>query len=193
LELEPVTGARPLPEAPRATWISKSDYARHRGCAPSYITKLINQGILTSPALSIEGKINPALADAMIAARRDPSRELGAATQRPVSSLPDDDDADDRAPQGSFALVKTDTEILKQRKLRLELDEIEGRLVDKAAVDRRAFDEGRRLRDRILAVPQQVAGKLLGLTDEREVAQAIKAALTAALNEAAAATEADDA
>jgi hypothetical protein len=45
---------------------TKLQYAKHRGCGPSYITKLIKNGTLAEPALMADGRVNFILADQMI-------------------------------------------------------------------------------------------------------------------------------
>ena len=49
------------------TIVNKQTYAAHRKCSPAYVSKLIAQGKLSSPALRADGKIVVELADAMIA------------------------------------------------------------------------------------------------------------------------------
>lgn len=55
---------------------TKLQYAKHRGCGPSYITKLIKNGALAEPALMADGRVNFILADQMIGAPSSAEEKL---------------------------------------------------------------------------------------------------------------------
>lgn len=54
---------------------------------------------------------------------------------------------------------------VQARRERLELDEYEGRLVDAKEVEAQAFKEARGYRDKLLGLPDRLAGELIGITD----------------------------
>ena len=64
--------------------VSKSVYAQMRGRGPSAVSNWIKDGKLEPPAVTDDGLINVPLADAMLAARLDPSQQL--AQDRPIGA-----------------------------------------------------------------------------------------------------------
>ncbi len=73
--------------------VMKSEYAQMRGRKPSAVSNWIADGKLEAPAITEDGQINVALADAMLAERLDPTQQL--AQSRPLAGdLVDEDDAD---------------------------------------------------------------------------------------------------
>ena len=71
--------------------ISQSEYARQRGVSRQYVNRLVRQGVI---ALE-NGKIDPARADAALAARRDPARPerrkaINTDVQRAAETRPQD-------------------------------------------------------------------------------------------------------
>ncbi len=59
--------------------ISQSEYARRRGVSRQYVSRLVKEGVIRLK----NGKVDPAQADAALAARRDPARPLRRKTAGP--------------------------------------------------------------------------------------------------------------
>lgn len=68
--------------------------------------------------------------------------------------------------------------------LGLHLRKEEGELVEKAEVDRQAFDCARIVRDRLMALPQEMAGTLVSMTDEKDIQLFLRNKIRDALMEA---------
>lgn len=73
----------------------------------------------------------------------------------------------------------------RARKLRLENDAREGRLIPLARATREAFDASRTIRDAMLNIPDRLAGELAADTDPAVVWRKLDAAIRAALTSAA--------
>lgn len=189
------------PAASAPTWpavMTKSAYGEYRravtgrGSAPM-VTKYIATGKIAAPALRPDGKIDRVLADAQLARTLNmagtPDDEPPAA---PPPAPDNEGDEVDAAPpvSGTLAAEQTALTKVRRRKVELEIAQTEGRLVDKAEATREIFDIGRRVRDRIMAVPGRIAAHLVGKT-EREIAAQLREAISEALNEAADDLESD--
>lgn len=59
----------------------KADYAKHRGCSPAYVSKLIRQGKLAEPALMADGRVNFVLADQMVGRGSEDESQPGLPSQ----------------------------------------------------------------------------------------------------------------
>lgn len=85
---------------------------------------------------------------------------------------------------------------LQAKLLQMELDERQGKLVSRAAVNRRLFIASRMLRDVLLALPSRLAGELAAMSDAGEVRVRIDQEMRTALGNFAAQvgglTDADD-
>ncbi|MCW3477354.1 hypothetical protein [Limobrevibacterium gyesilva] len=161
--------------------VKKGSYAEHRGCSAAYISKLIRLGKLAPPAVTPDGLIDVALADAMLG----PASPQLSAGRDPAPRPDPDGDADAEA----YASSRARREATNAKRAELELAELEGRLVDRAAVQREVEEMVRSLRDRVLNVPRDIAASVATMTDERAIEARITLALKAALTEAADETE----
>ena len=73
----------------------------------------------------------------------------------------------------NFARVKAVHESLKAKKVKLELEQMEGSLVDAKAVKESAFKQARLVRDTLLAVPLRLAPVVANESDEHRVHELI--------------------
>ncbi|MCX8003383.1 MAG: hypothetical protein N2688_00245, partial [Burkholderiaceae bacterium] len=122
-----------------AAGMSQAEYARHRGVTRQAISAAIKDGRLRAPALLHNGRIDPVLADAMLAEPRTPPHRAG----------------------GTMASARAKREEANARLAELALAEKEGRLlprerVEAAATELAALIRGR-LADRRQAVIEAVA------------------------------------
>lgn len=74
---------------------------------------------------------------------------------------------------GALAKSRADAEAMRARKLRLEIETKEGKLLDKATVMAAFADLVTRTRDHLLLLPAQIASRVSGITDERKIAAII--------------------
>lgn len=95
----------------------------------------------------------------------------------PVAGGPDKD-------RLSYNTARTAAVALQAQRAQLELMRELGQLVPASEVERAAQDHARSLRDRLLGLPQQIAGELSGQTDERKIIAILTAALKACLTDA---------
>jgi hypothetical protein len=186
MQVQPQAAAAPPAGLPRI--ISKSEYARHRGWSPPYVSKLIRTEKLTPPALLPDGRIDRLTADAQLAARRErvTSDDDELPPPAPAATLEVDEDGDE-----TLIALKREVERERRRKLRRENDEAEARLVDAEAVRRRTETAARMTRDAIRRLPAKVAGRLAAETDETAIRALLLAAIDELLNDAADAHQAE--
>lgn len=169
--------------------MTQAEYARRRGVSRQYVSKLVKSGTIR---LEPDGLLDPAKADAAIRRVADPSRSLGQPQTNRLEERYDDYQATPTAravsPSGdrpTFHEIKSVTEALRAKKLRREEAEAEGRLVPKTEVQRDGFEAARQTRNRVLALPMALAGRLVTMTNEREIAALLRDELTRALQLAA--------
>ena len=106
----------------------------------------------------------------------------------------DEDDADEDKAAGSddtvdreklsYNTARTASVAVQAKRSQAEYLREIGQLVATADVERAAQDHARSLRDRLLALPNQVAGLLASESDERKCAALLRAALKECLNAA---------
>lgn len=153
--------------------LTKSAYAQHRGCAASYVSKLIKTGKLTAPALREDGRIVVELADRMIA---------GHAVEAPAKP---------EAPDDTGPKIETRAEA-EARKAREDADarsmqnaQRRGELCDTASVRDAGEAIGQALQQALLARRRDLAMTLSAETDFNRVLAAIEDADRALLMEIA--------
>ena len=136
--------------------VSKSQYARLRGCTPAAITHAIKQGRITLT----NGKIDPARADSEWARN---SRARG-------DSKPAGVDVPPAAPRDpNYAEARARREDAEASLAEMEVKRTEGNLVERQTVESAVFDAFRALRDRVMAAPRRCAPTVAPLSDLREI------------------------
>lgn len=171
--------------------MTKAEFARYRRAtfgtgSKSLISKYLATGKIAPPALRPDGRIDRILGDAQLA------RTVGAAKKRDAAPppIPQIAASDDSAPgfrppaDGTLAAEQIALTRARRRRIELETEKEEGKLVYVADAARETFDAARRVRDRLLAVPVRLAPQLIG-KDEREISKLVRDALYTAMNEAA--------
>lgn len=169
-------------------------YAKHRGVSPEAVSKAVKLGRITT-VLDDKGqrKINPEVADREWADNTDHGRrnrqgegslKAGHSTSAPPSS------SEGESPQvpaagspASLAQSRAIKEAYEARIKKLDYEEKLGKLVDADKVRLAAFKTGRVVRDNILNVPNDLAGKLAAETDPKKIHFILTKALTEALEE----------
>jgi hypothetical protein len=169
--------------------VSQSEYARRKDVSRQYINRLVAQGKIPTDE---QKRIDPELADAVLAQLADPARRLdsgGAEPEyEPVTAEAYEDEAAGGAPAAgghtSFAKFRSAREAYQAKLAQLDYEERAGKLVKKDEVEREAFDVSRQLRDRFLSLPQELAGTLVGMADEKEIAKFLRAKIRDTLMDA---------
>ena len=142
--------------------MSYSEYARHRGCSPASITKAVSKGKITP----INGKIDPEKAD----------QEWISNSTRLQNREKNFQLAEEVAPDTtamSLSRIKAMHEGLRAKKTKLEIDQLEGTLIDAKAVKDASFKQARLVRDTLLSIPNRLAPVIANETDEHRVFELI--------------------
>ena len=155
--------------------LTVAQYARHAGIHRSTVSRQVRAGVIPNHAPA--GKrplIDAAEADAARAAGLDHGkrRVRAKAGAKAASARPADGDLPLAAP--TFSDARTQREQAQAGLAELNLETRAGRLVNRAAVEAAAFEAGKILRERILAVPVRLAGEIVTIVrdgaGDREVA-----------------------
>ena len=150
--------------------MSFSEYARHRGCSPANITKAISKGKITP----INGKIDPQKAD----------KEWDENSPRLQNRKKNFELAEELAPDTtamSLTRIKAMHEGLRAKKTKLEVDQLEGTLIDARAVKDASFKQARLVRDTLLSIPNRLTPVIANETDEHRVHELIHAEIVSSL------------
>lgn len=160
--------------------LTQKDYAARRGVSKQYIGELVRKGVLPLK----DGLIDPAMADAILEARREPARpqrraqkeqtEITAPTQRTVTT----------AELPTLLLktrIKSETEKAKLLEIKAKVEA--GKFVDVDEIKSAAFRRGRVVRDNLLSIPDRLDAILAAETDRRKVHQILSDEITRVLDE----------
>ncbi len=169
-----------------AELISQAEYARRKGVSRQYIHRLITQGKIP---IDEEKRIDPDIADAVLAEMADPARRLNDEPEDEDATIPEETYTEGGgAPTGnghtSFAKFRSAREGYQAKLAQLDYEERAGKLVKKDDVEREAFDAARLMRDRFLSLPQELAGTLVNMTDEKEIIKYLRGKIRDALMDA---------
>ncbi|MCB9990692.1 MAG: hypothetical protein H6867_04860 [Rhodospirillales bacterium] len=168
--------------------VSQAEYARRKKVSRQYVNKLVQQGKIP---LDEKKRIDPDIADAVLAQLADPARRLNdEAPEDEYDPVPAENDEEEAAgnaanDHASFARIRTAREGYQAKLAQLDYEERAGKLVKKDDVAKEAYDVSRRLRDRFLALPQELTGTLIGMTDEKEMIRFLRSKIRDVLMEAA--------
>lgn len=160
--------------------LTKSAYARHRGCDEKAVRKAIAEGRIST----IDGKIDPEVADIQWAkntrARADSRRTAGSGAMGAGSTLLDGETAasgPDSAPGAPASPGYSDYRAMREKAdaemaVRANLKDA-GLLVERAHVQRGTFDVVRAFRDAVMVIGQRAAPRCIGLAESREIEHVI--------------------
>lgn len=165
--------------------MSQKAYAARCGVSKQYIGKLVRKGVLPLT----DGKIDPAVADAILAARREPARqqyrqpdaEQSAGQQIPATAPPRSLTAAELPTLLLKTRIKSETEKAKLLEIKAKVES--GRSVDVDVVKAAAFRRGRIIRDGMLAIPDRIDAIVAIETDRRKVNQIMTDEITRVLEE----------
>lgn len=170
-----------------AELITQAEYARRREVSRQYIHRLVTQGKIPTDENKL---IDPDIADAVLEKLADPARRLNDTPENEADFSPAENyDADPSGePTGnghtSFAKFRSAREAYQAKLAQLDYEERSAKLVRKEDVEREAFTASRLIRDRFLSLPQEIAGTLVLMKDEKEIIQYLRGKIRDALMEA---------
>ncbi|MEZ0263037.1 MAG: hypothetical protein ACAH80_18675 [Alphaproteobacteria bacterium] len=151
------------------TGVTQAEFAKDIGKSRQYVNKLVSAGKL--PTLD-DGKLDPVVCKAVLSNMADPARRLARRNMGPQIDNLLDDPLDDAPPVANKASYNDAALFHKQTQgqlLHMQLRKEAGELVEKSEMDREALDCARIVRDRFNSLPQEVAGELVKMTDERQI------------------------
>ena len=149
-------------------WDWPADYAKYRHISRQAVYKAIAEGRIQL----VEGRINRLVAD----------REW-AANSTPGAPGSPDPGAGEAAGGTSYNQARTAHQLYRAQLARLDYEERAGRLVDAEKVKQAAFEQGRRTKEKILAVPARVAPALAAAKTRAECARIVADELHRVLEE----------
>lgn len=169
-----------------AELVSQSEYARRRDVSRQYVNKLVQQGRIPTDE---KKRIDPDTADAVLQMDADPARRLNDPEQEnvpdPANSFEEEAAGGASGGHTSFARFRSAREAYQAKLAQLDYEERAGQLLRKSEVERETFDVARQVRDRFLALPQELAGALVKLADENEIKKYLRAKIRDTLMEVA--------
>ena len=159
--------------------VSQAGYARHRGCSRRAVQKAIRDGRIK---VGRDGLIDVEAADKSWAARTDAAMPKGTRSRRAPAkkgngraSGADEqgNGSDDGGIGDAFMRSRVVRETFNARLAELDYRRKAGELVEAKAVEKAAFEQNRRARDLVLAIPDRCGPMVLGLTNLADVVRVI--------------------
>jgi hypothetical protein len=151
---------------PASGLLNQTEYARHRGISQSAVSQAISLGRIPT----INGKIDPQIADRALAHNTDLSKPRncvnGSSAGGALATLP---------PGVNWADARAARENMLALLAELDYRERSGDLVARDDVEKIGFATARRARDLLLSIPDRLAAVLAGLTDAQDCHRLIRA------------------
>ena len=168
---------------------SFSDYARHIGASPAYVSKLKSQGRIVTVERDGKTVVNFDASDRMVRNTTDMGRaangkNAGGGTKfaEIAASAPVSDDLGSGRFDVLYRKAQTQEKIFSAKLAQLEYEQAAGKLIDKDRTSAAAFTAFRQLRDALGVLPRKVAPAAAVATDVREVEALIDRAIREALD-----------
>jgi hypothetical protein len=168
LTLSGVNAAQPI--------VSQSEFARLIHVTRQAVSKMVRDGRLSAGAVTESSQIVVTEALRQLG-RAPPSTTTAPPPDAPLGLQPTED--------GEYAASRARREAANAQLAELDLAKARGELVDRVGAEQAYRSQVRRLRDRILAVPIEIAAICATLSDEPAIETAIRQALEAALQDTA--------
>lgn len=148
--------------------LSGRAYATRRGCSHTAVQKAIKTGRITT----VEGKIDPAVADREWAENTDPSTSRNTVTGTPKGHRrgrgppkPNEVDGGGNGKATGYSRARAAREAALAGIERLKLEKMRGDLVRVEEVRRVFFNASRKARDELYTLPAQLAATLAVIDD----------------------------
>lgn len=164
-----------MPSVNKPDAISKSAYARHRGCSPANITKHIKAGNIPPEALTDDGKVIWRVADLAMARNADPSRKRDDSRPGIYDDDPEVDDmlADDGSGD-SYQAMRT-AKLSKSIQIdEIKIKRLQGELVEVGEVNAAAYEAGQLVQQRLEGFAVRAAPQLVGIETELGVRERLQ-------------------
>jgi len=155
--------------------MTMAEYSRHRNVNRSYVTRLVQRGILIMRGKLVDvAASDSALDDRPVdvapeqpAANPPPRR----AVEEPAASYPPRQATDSLGvqPAASYAQAKTIDMICRAKLRKLELEARQRKVIDVDVVRAVISDAGRAVRDGILGIPDRLAATLAAESDQKRI------------------------
>lgn len=158
-------------------FLSQRKYAEHRGVTLRAVQKAIQMGRI---ALSSNKKLDVEACDIAWELATDPRKQRDSGERKKVVPRRVRKNAE------KFAEARASSEDYKAKFARLKFEQQLGKLVDAEVVRKRAFEQGRALREAILNLPNQIGVELAGETDAAKLISMLERELTRCLEEVSA-------
>jgi hypothetical protein len=145
------------------------EYALHRGVSKQAVYKAIGEGRIQL----VQGRIDRDTAD----------REWGENSAPAGGSDAGAEPGAGETAGSSYNRTRTLATFYRAQLVRLQYEEKAGRLIDAEKVRLAAFEQARRLREKIMALPARLAPRLAATRTRADVERILRAELRAALEE----------
>ena len=168
---------------------SFSDYARHIGASPAYVTKLKRQGRIVTVERDGKTVVNFDASDRMVRNTTDLGRaangkNAGGGTKfaEIAASAPVADDFGGGRFDVLYRKAQTQEKVFNAKLAQLEFEKASGKLIERDRASAGAFSAFRQLRDALGVLPRKVAPAAAVATDVREVEALIARAIRETLD-----------
>lgn len=171
--------------------ITQTAYAKHRGCDE----KAVRKAIAANRISTIDGKIDPAVADIQweqntrARIRRQAPAAAPAAPQAPADAQsaaggPDSPPVEPSVPKGdTYSDHRTRREAAEAVMAEINAKKAAGLVYDREEADQAVADAFRKLSDRVFSVPRRAANSVVGLIEPREIEVILEDELRKAFDE----------
>ena len=168
---------------------SYSEYARHIGASPAYVTKLKRQGRIVTVERDGKTVVNFDASDRMVRNTTDLGRaangkNAGGGTKfaEIAASAPVADDFGGGRFDVLYRKAQTQEKVFNAKLAQLEFEKASGKLIERDRASAGAFSTFRQLRDALGVLPRKVAPAAAVATDVREVEALIARAIRETLD-----------
>jgi hypothetical protein len=158
--------------------LSKSAYARHRGCDEKAVRRAVNEGRISL----IDGKIDPAVADIQWARNTRARVSQAAPVAQPDQDVTAEQLQDSSPAAKSGDKAPADPGYMQFRSRREEADaqiaemnaaKMRGTMLMRQDVDRAMFEIGREIRDRLTACARRIASEVASINTAEACEQVV--------------------
>lgn len=164
--------AKAISPEEKIEWLTAGEYALHRSVSVQTIYKYLQRGKLPVAIHNSQKVIDKNKADKILDSYIK-SADHAALDEQELAGV---------TPQETYAGNRAKRERFEMELKRVAYEQKIGKLIDKAAVERAAYEVARVTRDTLLAIPDRISAEVAAETDVQKVHFLITEALLAALN-----------
>lgn len=161
--------------------ITKKEYAKRKNFSLQYLGRMIRELNIRT-----EGKmIDPVDADKKFKASSDPARAKFRKSSPQNAADQQNDDTEDKEPDSeenvSFSKARAERERYRAKQEKLNYLERVGKLADAAKWEKKNFEVGTSVKDKVLNIPDRVSGPFAAETDQHKIKEILTKELHQAL------------